>query len=98
MTNKQIAQAFAEGATKGKNSLGSMFIEGNRIYSYGYHFIIAERASDKVAKVTTRKYSVTTSKQTGLVASRLAMAGYTLEDAELMPEHLINAKPKTINA
>jgi hypothetical protein len=41
MKNSQIAERFAEGATRGKGS--NMFIDGNTIYSYGYHFPIAIR-------------------------------------------------------
>ena len=37
----QVAKAFAEGKTKGKGS--RMFIDGNIIYSHGYHFPIAKR-------------------------------------------------------
>lgn len=44
MNNKQIAKAFAQGATKGKGS--NLFIEGDTIYSHGYHFKVAVRNTD----------------------------------------------------
>jgi len=40
MNNKQVAGAFARGE-KGKSN--NMFINGDKIYSYGYHFTIAKR-------------------------------------------------------
>lgn len=41
MSNKQLAQEFAKGARKGRGS--NMFIDGDTIYSYGYHFPLARR-------------------------------------------------------
>lgn len=69
MTNEQLVEAFANGATKGKSN--SMFIEGNVIYSYGKHFPLAIRVS-KGFLINTDKYSVTTSKHQKLVKRHLA--------------------------
>lgn len=74
MTNKQIITKFVAGATKGKNSTGSMFIEGNTLYSYGYHFPLAKRNADGTFWVNPDRYSVTTSKQQGMVRYAIAMA------------------------
>ena len=41
MSHRNVAQAFADGATKGKGS--RMFIEGDAVFSYGKHFPIAKR-------------------------------------------------------
>lgn len=65
MKNSDLARAFAEGATKGKAD--NMFIDGDTIYSYGYHFPIAKRISKKVVWLNTSKYSVTTSRHQKLV-------------------------------
>jgi len=45
MTNKQIIAKFVQGATKGQNSGRSLFIEGDTLYSYGYHFKAARHGS-----------------------------------------------------
>jgi hypothetical protein len=79
MTNKDLARAYAEGATSGSNSNGTMLIQGNAIYSYGHHWPIARRyAAEKVAYINGDKVSVTTSRHTGLVASQLSSAGYSV--------------------
>jgi hypothetical protein len=76
MNNKQIIAKFVQGATKGKNSLKSMFIEGDTLYSYGYHFPLAKRKEGGFW-VNPDKYSVTTSKQQGMVRGAIAIAGFS---------------------
>lgn len=84
MTNKQTAAAFANGKRTGQNANRSMFIDGDTLYSYGYHFPLARRnADDMTATVNARKYSVTTSKHTGAAAYALALAGYTVTRCEM---------------
>ena len=64
MTNKQTAEAFANGKTTG-GSL-HMFIDGDTIFSYGYHFPIARRTGKvdengrDIFLFTDRGYSNTT--------------------------------------
>ena len=70
MKNRELAENFAEGATKGNGS--HMFIDDNVIYSYGYHFPIAIRlTSDYGFKyILNRKgYSMSTTKHKNYVAS-----------------------------
>jgi len=69
MNNKQLSQNFANGAIKGKGS--NMFIEGDTIYSYGYHFPIAKRFNG-IYLVNSDGYSNSTSKQQGRVRDALA--------------------------
>lgn len=69
MNHKQLAQQFALGATSGKSS--NMFIEGDTIYSYGYHFKIAKRLGDYAYLVNAKNYSNSTGKQKGHVLSAL---------------------------
>lgn len=71
--NKSIATAFANGATKGKGS--HLFIDGDTIYSYGYHFPIARRNADGTVWINPDKYSVSTSRHQSLVRAALATAG-----------------------
>ena len=84
MTNKEIAAAFAAGKRTGKNANGSLFIDGDTLYSYGYHFPLARiNPETRHALRNARKYSVTTSKHSGLVAFALSQAGYTITDREM---------------
>jgi hypothetical protein len=76
MTNKQIVNAFVSGATKGQNSGRSLFIEGDTLYSYGYHFPLAKRQEGGFW-VNPDRYSVTTSKQQGMVRGAIAQAGFS---------------------
>lgn len=50
---------FADGYTCGSSQ--HMFIDGDRIYSYGHHFCIARRVNGMVL-LTTRTYSNSTAK------------------------------------
>ena len=76
MSNRKLAEKFANGATRGKGS--HLYIEGDTIYSYGYHFAVARRTGEKTANLTTRKFSRSTSAHTGLVYGALLRAGYSI--------------------
>lgn len=81
LTNQQIADDFSNGIAHGKAN--SMFIEYenglNIIYSYGYHFPIAVTVSitrePSFAYFNSDKYSVTTSRQQGMVRRTLESKG-----------------------
>jgi hypothetical protein len=66
-----IAHRFASGATRGRGS--RVFIENDKIYSYGHHFILATRKEDGdwgcgvKFIVNGDRYSVSTSGHTNLV-------------------------------
>lgn len=68
MNNQTVAQRFAEGKTKATGS--NMFIEGNTIYSYGYHFKIAVRFDD-IVLFNSKKYSSSTGRHQSKVESEL---------------------------
>jgi hypothetical protein len=76
MTNKQVAEAFARGETKGKSL--HMFIDGDAVYSYGYHFVIARRVSPFIVRFTDRGYSVTTQRHKSLVFHACRVAGLSI--------------------
>jgi len=59
MKNKNVCELFAQGETEGKTQ--HLFIEGNVIYSYGYHFPLSVRLFGGYV-VNSDGYSVTTSK------------------------------------
>ena len=69
MNNDELAKDFYQGATSGKGS--NMFIDGNVIYSYGYHFPIALRISRNEWIVNEDRYSHSTLRHQKLVESRL---------------------------
>lgn len=78
LSNRELARAFAKGATEGRNTNGTIYIRGNSIYSYGEHWPMAVRNGPKVVYVNSSKYSPTTSKQTGYVAGACAIEGLEL--------------------
>lgn len=81
MSNRQLAIKFTNGATRGKGS--HLFIDGDTVYSYGYHFAIARRTGEKTANLTTRKYSQSTTIHTGHVRMALVRAGYEITEKSL---------------
>jgi hypothetical protein len=63
-TNSQLAHVWSSGNQKsGRNANSSMFFEGDIIYSYGSHYIIAQKYRDFVL-INNTGYSVTTAKHT----------------------------------
>jgi hypothetical protein len=68
MKNREVAEEFVNGSSKAEGS--NMFIEGNKLFSYGYHFPIAVRLiSGEGFKYIWNKssYSRTTSTHKGYV-------------------------------
>ena len=58
---------------------GTIYFNGNRLYSYGDHFCIAELDPETgTAYVTLRKYSVTTSRHTSTAYMALYRAGWNI--------------------
>lgn len=58
MKNEEIAELFVNGKDKGRAN--NMFIEGDTIYSYGYHFPIAVRIGVNKYLFNNNGYSMTT--------------------------------------
>ena len=74
MTNEQVAICWANGIVAQAENYRS---DGVRLYSY--QAVIAEHRGDgKPSRITTRKYSVTTSRHTNLAAK--AMPGAVREE------------------
>ena len=59
MSHSRLADSLANGATDGTAS--NMFIDGDTIYSYGYHFPIAKRIGPEEYVINPNSYSNTTS-------------------------------------
>lgn len=73
MNNSQLAHAWAhQSKPQGKGS--NFFYEGDTIYSYGYHFPIAEKVAFETVLFTTREYSNTTARHKSLVARAIPSA------------------------
>lgn len=79
MNNKTLAQKFSQRHTKGKGS--NLFIDGDTVYSYGYHFPLA-RHTDTVINgcpvviVNNRDYSSSTQRHKSYVVN--ALKGFTV--------------------
>lgn len=80
---RELATQFVNGATSG--TAGNMYIHGNRIYSYGPHFPVAERRHG-VIYLTTRKYSQTTSTHVNAVKRAAEEEGFEIIPENLPPE------------
>lgn len=86
MTNAQIVNKFIKGATTGKITRRNdftgethtpLFIEGDTLFSYGYHYTLAKRVEGGFW-VNNEKYSRTTSKHASLVRGAIAKHGFSL--------------------
>lgn len=76
MKNSKIAEIFAKGNEQIRTA--HLFIEGNVIYSYGYHFPIAFKIDSKNALFNSNGYSITTSKHKSLVKRELLHNGFDI--------------------
>ena len=81
MSNRQVAELFAQTNREGHTK--HLFIEGRTIYSYGYHFKIAQKIDLRKVLFTTRGYSQTTTSHKNLVKKALVEAGYDISEEEL---------------
>lgn len=81
--NASVATIFvAQTQQSGRNSSGSIYFEGNEIYSYGSHFCIAKIVGDTVL-LTTRTHSVTTARHVSIVRSAIRSASPSLSVIEV---------------
>lgn len=66
--SRQVAHLWAhQSQSEARNSNGSVFFDGDTIFSYGRHFPMARHVNGVVLQ-TTKRYSVTTSKHQSYVA------------------------------
>lgn len=64
-SNYDVIHEFAQ-RTQNKGRAGNVFFEGDRLYSYGYHYILAEFLTDNDIFIGDRGYSKSTSKHIGI--------------------------------
>ena len=73
MRNKDVIENFVEGIRGGRTK--TLFVEGNVLYSYGYHFPLAikgySKAHGRMLVVNNDKYSRTTSCHQSLLESAI---------------------------
>lgn len=79
MTNEQVAEMYAEGKVEG--TAPHMFIDGDTIYSYGYHFPIATKVRDGVYLFNIDGYSNTTARHKFHVLNALLNTGARVIEA-----------------
>lgn len=80
--NRTIGDAWVSGKYK-KGQASNVFFDGDTIYSYGYHFKIAQRVEEGVYLFNSATYSNSTSKQQTQV--RMSLYGqrvFTVPDFE----------------
>ena len=83
VSNNKILENFTNGEIKGKNATGSLFIEHDTIYSYGYHYPLARRVSDNKYIVNNRKVSKTTSRHANELKGILATKNAEYKEVSL---------------
>lgn len=95
MSNRQVAENFANGKNTGHSM--NMFIDGNTVFSYGYHFPIARITDTKdengktIALFTNRGYSNTTAKHKNLVSVALCQAGFRVITCDISSGKIDNS-------
>ena len=76
MNNSEVAKIYANSTKEAKTD--NLFIYGLDIFSYGYHFKIAHKESNKVVLFNTLSYSQTTAKHKSLVLNELNKAHFKI--------------------
>ena len=67
-TNTDTIHTFAQQTQyEGRNSTNTIFFEGNKIYSYGYHYLLGEFLDRNTILINDTGYSMTTSQHIGLL-------------------------------
>jgi hypothetical protein len=66
--SSDVIHTFAQRSqSEGRSS--NVFFDGDRIYSYGHHYLLGEFLSDSIIYINDRGYSVTTAKHIGIITS-----------------------------
>lgn len=98
LTNKKVVERWCDFISgsgvprEGSNSNGSIFYEGDTIYSYGYHFPIAKFEGGRMAIVNKDKYSRTTGRHQSMV--RRTLADYCIDHIALVDTETIKGYVK----
>jgi hypothetical protein len=72
-SNSDCIHAFAQRwQDNGRSAGGNVFFEGNKLYSYGRHFVLAEFIGGNTVLINDTRYSSSTAKHQSLVRSALS--------------------------
>jgi len=67
-SNSDLVHTFAQRTqSEGRTSSGGMFFQDNKIYSYGYHYLLGEFIDDKTIIINDKGYSSSTGHHISLV-------------------------------
>ena len=87
-TNNEIFHVFNEqNQNEGRTSNRSIFFENNKIYSYGYHYLLGEFIDENTIVINNTGYSNTTSKHIYMLGSA------TRDKKQFFSEHI---KPEKV--
>lgn len=97
-TNASLIHAFAQNNSE-RGKCGNLFFEGKKLYSYGYHYLLAEFIKDKEGKdcilINDKGYSVSTRKHIGIVTQ--ATRQYKQYFAKSIDDALVVRRLHTLN-
>jgi len=67
-SHSEVCHKFNE-QSQSEGRAGSIFFYGNKIYSYGYHYLLAEFISPEIILINNKGYSNSTSKHIAILSS-----------------------------
>ena len=100
--NDECIHTFAQRTqSEGRTSNNNIFFEGDKLYSYGYHYLLAEFLDDNTIMINDKGYSSSTGKHIGKV--RWATSQYKQffkkeSDIFLVHEQIMDLKDKLARA
>lgn len=89
-SNSEIMHVFAQRTqNEGRTSNGNVFFYGNKIYSYGYHYLLGEFLDSETILINDKGYSVSTSKHIAYLRQAVSQYKrfYTTETDENYLKH-----------
>ncbi len=98
-SNYEVVHTFAQRThPEGRNSSESIFFEGDKIYSYGHHYLLGEFLDANTIYINDKGYSNSTSKHIGILkgaTSHYKQYYRTKIDIDYVHSHVFNyLKPK----
>lgn len=101
-SNSELVHTFAQRSQEeGRTPSGGMFFQGDKIYSYGYHYLLGEFIDEKTIIINNKGYSSSTGEHIGLLmnATRQYRQIFTKStDIDLVKYRIIEASEKLKNA
>jgi hypothetical protein len=99
-SNSDVCHAFAQ-RTYPEGKSGSVFFYGDKIYSWGYHYLLGEFIDDKTIIINDVGYSSSTGKHINILrgaTSQYRQLFTTDIELSLVYEYILNANKKLENA